>query len=400
MRSLDEMQWASAVAEDLDPELAADAAVEAVRGQLAGPDPDLAFLFCSDAYRPAYDFLVSHVRERLPDVLLIGCSARSVIGGGREIEGRAALSLTVARLPGVALRPMRVAGDGFPRGIDSWREHFEIAAVPDPHFVLFADPWSCDAESLARQLDADFPDSTVIGGLASGAERAGESALVLGDRVHGDGMVGVALQGNVRLDSIVAQGCRPIGQPMFVTQVRDHHVLVEVDGHPPLEVVRDLFEHADARDRGLLQSALFLGIEMRPDLSAYGRGDFLIRNVTAADPHTGTLTIAAPLREGLVVQFHLRDAQTSAEDLEERLAHYQTERGGMGPPHGALLFSCLGRGAWLYGVPNHDSDAFRRHVGAVPLGGFFCNGEIGPVEQHTFLHGYTSAFGLFRPRLA
>jgi small ligand-binding sensory domain FIST len=36
----------------------------------------------------------------------------------------------------------------------------------------------------------------------------------------------------------------------------------------------------------------------------------------------------------------------------------------------------------------------------VPLGGFFCNGEIGPVERHAFLHGYTSAFGLFRPRLA
>lgn len=400
MRSLDEMQWASAIAEDLDPEVAADAVVAAVRGQLGEPKPDLAFLFCADAHRPAYDRLVERVRQNLPGVVLIGCSARSVIGGGREVEGRAALSLTVARLPGVALRPMRVAGDGFPRGIDSWREHFEIAAVPDPHFVLFADPWSCDAESLVRQLDADFPDSTVIGGLASGAERAGENALFLGDRIHVEGLVGVALQGNVRVDSVVAQGCRPIGQPMFVTRVRDQHVLVEVDGRPPVDVIRDLFECADARDRGLLQSALFLGIEMRPDLSAYGRGDFLIRNVMAADSSTGALTIAAPLQEGLVVQFHLRDAQTSAEDLEERLALYQIERGAMGPPHGALLFSCLGRGAWLYGVPNHDSDAFRRHLGAVPLGGFFCNGEIGPVEQRTFLHGYTSAFGLFRPRLA
>ena len=398
--SRDEMQWASAITEDLDPEVAIDAVTGAVRGQLGGSDPDLAFLFCADAYRPAYDLLASRVRQSLPGVLLIGCSARSVIGGGREVEGRAALSLTVARLPGVALRPMRVAGDGFPRGIDSWREHFEIDAVPDPHFVLFADPWSCDAESLVRQLDADFPDSTVIGGLASGAERAGENALFLGDRVHGEGLVGVALQGNVRVDSVVAQGCRPIGQPMFATRVRDHHVLVEVDGRPPVDAIRDLFERADARDRGLLQSALFLGIEMRPDLSTYGCGDFLIRNVTAVDPRTGALTIAAPLREGLVVQFHLRDAQTSAEDLEARLAQYQRERGGMGPPHGALLFSCLGRGAWLYGAPNHDSDAFRRHVGAVPLGGFFCNGEIGPVEHHTFVHGYTSAFGLFRPRLA
>jgi small ligand-binding sensory domain FIST len=30
------------------------------------------------------------------------------------------------------------------------------------------------------------------------------------------------------------------------------------------------------------------------------------------------------------------------------------------------------------------------------MGGFFCNGEIGPVHGRTFLHGYTSSFGLFR----
>ncbi len=400
MHNDDEMQWASALSEEPDAEAAADAVVASVRGQLRERAPDLAFLFCSDAYGPAYDRLAARVRENLPGALLVGCSARSVIGAGREIEGRAALSLTVAHLPGVALRPMRVAGDGFPRGTDSWREHFDLAASPDPHFVLLADPFSGDAESLVRQLDADFPDSTLIGGLASGAERAGENALFLGDRVHGDGLVGVALQGNVRVDSVVAQGCRPIGHPLFVTRVRDHHVLVEVDGRPPVEVIRELFEHADARDRGLLQSALSIGIEMRADLSEYRRGDFLIRNVVGADPHTGALTIGAPLHEGMVVQFHLRDAQTSTEDLEERLARYQIERGAMGPPHGALLFSCLGRGAWLYGVPDHDSDAFRRHVGAVPLGGFFCNGEIGPVEQRAFLHGFTSAFGIFRPRIA
>jgi small ligand-binding sensory domain FIST len=396
----DAMRWASAISEEPDAEGAAESVVAAVRTELGDAAPDVAFLFASEAYGPAYDRLAWHVRRGLPDVLLVGCSARSVIGGGREIEGRAALSLTAARLPGVSVRAMRVAGEGFPRGTDSWREHFEIESSPDPHFVLLADPWTCDAESLVAQLDADFPDSTLVGGLASGADRAGENALFLGDRVHNGGLVGVALQGDVRVDSVVAQGCRPIGQPMFVTRVRDGHVLVEVDGRPPIEVVRALFEDADARDRGLLQSSLFLGIEMRPDLTAYGRGDFLIRNLTGGDPRTGALAIAAPLREGQVVQFHLRDARTSAEDLDERLTRYQADREGYGPPEGALLFSCLGRGAWLYGVPDHDSDAFRRHVGAVPLGGFFCNGEIGPVERRTFLHGYTSAFGLFRPRLA
>jgi hypothetical protein len=37
-------------------------------------------------------------------------------------------------------------------------------------------------------------------------------------------------------------------------------------------------------------------------------------------------------------------------------------------------------------------------VARVPLTGFFCNGEIGPVGGTTFLHGYTSSFALIGRR--
>lgn len=399
MRDEERMRWSSAKSEEQDLAGAAEAVTAEAVEALGGVAPDLAFLFCSETYGPAFDRLAWHLRELLPGALLVGCTARSVIGGGHEIEGRPGLSLTLARLPGVHMAPIRLAGDGFPRGADSWREHFELGSDSEPHFVLLADPFSCDAEGLVAQLGVDFPDSTLVGGLASGAERAGANALFLADRVHTDGLVGVALQGDVVVDTIVAQGCRPIGHPLFVTGVRDG-LLTELDGRPPLEAVQALFEAASPRDRALVERSLFLGIEMRPDLSHYGRGDFLVRNVMGVDPNTGSMAVAALLREGQVVQFHVRDAETSAEDLEERLGVYRRARDGLDPPAGALLFSCLGRGAWLYGVPDHDSDAFRRHLGAVPLGGFFCNGEIGPVEARPFLHGYTSAFGLFRPRRA
>jgi small ligand-binding sensory domain FIST len=102
------------------------------------------------------------------------------------------------------------------------------------------------------------------------------------------------------------------------------------------------------------------------------------------------------LQEGMRVRFHLRDAETSAEDLHTMLKGY--EKTSPETLSGALLFSCLGRGEGLYGLPNFDSGVFREHLGDVPVGGFFCNGEIGPVGGNTFLHGYTSSFGLFRPR--
>jgi small ligand-binding sensory domain FIST len=67
-------------------------------------------------------------------------------------------------------------------------------------------------------------------------------------------------------------------------------------------------------------------------------------------------------------------------------------------PSGALLFSGLGRGERLFGRVDHDTDLFQSVVGSMPVTGFFCNGEIGPVGGSTFLHGYTSSFALFSPR--
>jgi len=135
---------------------------------------------------------------------------------------------------------------------------------------------------------------------------------------------------------------------------------------------------------------------MRDKSDVYRQGDFLVRNLVGLDEDRGILLIGAIMREGTIVQFHLRDAATSAADLSAMLAELPADV--RRDVRGSLLFSCLGRGRHLYGRPDHDTDLFRRHLGEVPLGGFFCNGEIGPVQGRTFLHGYTSSFGLFRPR--
>ena len=73
----------------------------------------------------------------------------------------------------------------------------------------------------------------------------------------------------------------------------------------------------------------------------------------------------------------------------------QMERMGKASPHGVVLFSCLGRGANMYGVTNHDVGLLHQVFGTVPTAGFFCNGEIGPVGNHTFVHGFNSVIGLF-----
>lgn len=391
------MKWASAASDDAKLELAVLRAASLVQVQLEGCQPDLLIAFVSAEHATDVDRVPALLANEFPGALLLGCSAGGVIGGGREIEQRPGVSLTAAFLPGVTITPLRLDDATMPADADpaAWQAALGVEPAATPHFVLLPDPFSVDAQRLLRGLDGAFPGSTTIGGIASGGRQPGSTALFLGPRVERDGLVGVALSGNLAVDTIIAQGCRPIGEPMFVTAA-ERNLIRALDGRPPLEVLQELHDKLEPDDRQLARHSLFLGIVMKEDRQAYRQGDFLIRNLLGVDSASGALAIGALVEPNAVVQFHLRDAATSAADLEALLdRHHQREPT---PPRGALLFSCLGRGQFLYGRADHDTDLFRRYIGDAPLGGFFCNGEIGPVHGTTFLHGYTSAFALFRSR--
>ena len=393
------MKWASAVSVEPHLEQAvADAGVEVAR-RLATASPSLIVGFVSAHHEADYERLPELVAERFDRALLVGCSAGGVIGGGKEVERAPGLSLTGAVLPGVELSGFHHQTGVLPDPVaqpEEWASLVRVPAARQPQFLLLGDPFTCDPEVFVHGLDQSFPESRTIGGLASGGQESGANVLYLGDQIYRAGLVGVAMHGDIVVDTIVAQGCRPIGEPMFVTSCQ-RNIVRELDGRTPVQVLHELFESLEQRDQELFRQSLFLGLVMSDARQEYHRGDFLIRNIVGIDGKTGALAIAALARQNQVVQFHLRDAQTSAQDLEELLSRYRQGEGGAAA-EGSLLFSCLGRGEHLYGRPNHDTDVFRRHLGDIALGGFFCNGEIGPVHGTTFVHGYTSAFGIFRGR--
>ena len=392
------MKWASAISENSDLGAALTECAESIRGQLGEP-PQLAVAFVSPHYQPDYSRVGPALRELLGAEHTFGCSGGGIIGAGLEVEQRPALSITAAALPGVDIEAFHLEGDSLPdldAGPDKWRELVSVTESQQPQFVLIADPFSFPVQNLIMGLDFAFPQAAKIGGLASGAQRPGDNALFLDGQVHGSGAIGLALHGNITVDTVVAQGCRPIGEPMRITS-SNQNVLAELNGKPPMAVLQELFRSLSERDRQLMGHSLFLGVVMDEFLDEPVQGDFLIRNVVGMDQRTGSLAVGELLKEGQLVQFHLRDAETSAQDLTFVLERYAADNRENEVP-GALLFSCLGRGEYLYGRPNHDTDIFREKLGQVPLGGFFCNGEIGPVGGTTFLHGYTSSFGLFRSR--
>ena len=393
------MKWASAISRQTPLESAILECAASLRQQLGEAPAHLAATFVSPHYQEEYEQLPHLVRQTLDAPLVFGCSGGGIIGSGLEVEQQPAVSITAGSLPDVEIVGVHLDGDKLPdldAGPQAWYDLVNVVPGQGPQFVLLADPFSFPVQNLLMGLDFAFSQSAKIGGLASGAQQQGQNALFLGEQVYRSGAIGLALHGNIAVDTVVAQGCRPIGKPMRITQCR-RNVLLELDGQPPLAILRAMFQSLDQRDRELMRNSLFLGVVMDEFMDTPKQGDFLIRNVVGMDESAGILAIGEILKEGQLVQFHLRDAQTSAEDLTAVLERYSTDN-RENQIQGALLFSCLGRGQYLYGRPNHDSELFRHALGPVPLGGFFCNGEIGPVSGTTFLHGYTSSFGIFRPK--
>lgn len=388
------MEWASAVSERVDTREAVREAALALRADRSRP-PDLVLAFISPHHAANYSRVPGWVYEYLQPHTFAGCSAAGVIGGGRELENREALSLTAAWLPDTKVCLAYLEQN--PEEPDAvWPALLETSGEQVSALITLVDPYSFDAEGLLNGLDRVYPSTCKLGGLVSGGAENKAPALFTGDDVHREGAVVLALTGDWDMRTVVAQGCRPVGEPYIVTRAKGN-VIRELNAGKPAEVLRRVYEAMNARDHSLFNTSLFCGIDLGDQRSRYAAGDFLIRNILGIDPDSGAMAIDARVRDYQVVQFHLRDNETSAHDLVQRLRAFTSEH----PPEsirGALLFSCLGRGERLYGVANHDSNAFAQRVSPASLSGFFSNGEIGPVGLKTYLHGYTSVFAVFCAR--
>ncbi|NQW17355.1 MAG: FIST C-terminal domain-containing protein [Chloroflexi bacterium] len=394
------MRWASAVSDAPSFTEAINNAAEQVLDQLEDRAPDLVLVFVSFHHAPSFYSVNELLRSHFGSAQIIGCSGAGVIGAGTEIERRPGVSITAACLPSVEITPFHVKQDDLPTPDsppDAWEQLTGVAVKEDPSFLIFTDPFSLETDRLISGLDYAYPNGPKIGGLASGGAQETPHALFMGGRTHREGAVGVALTGNIEIDTVVAQGCRPIGEPMVVTKA-EKNVIQQLGTSTPLEILRGLFSQGIEKDRWLMRRALQVGVVMDRFATEFGAGDFLIRNVMGMDEDTGSLIVGDVIQEGQIVQFHLRDAEAAREDLMSVLDRYDQENPEK-RPEAALMFSCVSRGQHLFRRPNHDTEIFSEMIASVPLSGFFCNGEIGPVGGTTFLHGYTTSLGLIHSPL-
>jgi small ligand-binding sensory domain FIST len=371
---------------------AGDAARQAVgqaRASLGEEPPSFGVLFASAHFFDSAEALAGAVAEETGQLPLIGCVAEAVAGGAREVESEPAVSLWLA----AGLGPVETFAMEFV-GTPSGGAYGGYRFGPGPAGVhlMICDPFTFPAGDLLAHLNQRVPGAVVMGGMASGGLTRRQSRLFLDGRVLPQGAVGAHLPG-AEVHPLVAQGCRPVGDPYTTTRA-DGNVIFELAGRPALVRLQELAAALPGRDQELLARGVHLGMVIDEYQAEPRQGDFLIRGVVGADPASGAITVGEQVEVGQTVQFHVRDAHSADDDLRRTLDREAAALGARRAA-GALLFTCNGRGSRLFPEPSHDAGLLAEMLGNIPVAGFFCAGELGPVGGQNFLHTFTASIALF-----
>lgn len=358
--------------------------------------PDLGVIFVTTEFEDKLGDAAAAIQSRTGAKCLIGCTAEGVIGPEREHERVPAVSLWLGHLPGASVQPIRATQDEIAGAItgEDWSSLLRTTHGETGNVILIGDPFSVDVEMLLTKVNEQSPEISITGGMCSGGYGPGTSMLALNGEIHRDGAVGVSIRGGVTVDTVVSQGCRPVGRPLLIT-AGEKNIIQELAGRPPVDVINEMFADVDDEERALVRNGLFVGRVIDEYKERFERGDFLIRNIMGVDRENGYIAVMDRVRPGGTIQFHVRDAATAAEDLQHMLAPH---RNGSAP--GVLLFSCNGRGTRLFDEPGHDVNVIRRNLDSPSIAGFFCAGELGPVSGKNFIHGHTASMAIIRPALA
>jgi small ligand-binding sensory domain FIST len=370
----------------------------------AGSEPArLCLCFATPDHRAGMGSLLGAVGQitRAPHV--VGCSAAGVLTGEGELEGDSSVGVLVASGPTLEARPLLVPAPVEPGLALSAAIERALGAPEQPEppssagrvagpgervvLLTFAGNLGPRPSELLAALGAAVPKNWIIGGGAVGGVDGGD--VWLDGRVAPGGLAGLQISGAPRVVVGLAHGCRPVGQPLTITRARGNLIL-ELDGRPAFEPFARLCREPLLADLRRAASFVFAGLPT----GGAGRGEYLVRSFVGFDPGAGVLAVSEAVEEGQTLTFLLREAQRARRDLEEMLAEVRAGLGGAQPAFG-IYVNCAGRGAGLYGVPDHDTAYIRRALGEFPLLGFFSSAEIVPLGGRPRLEMFTGVLCVF-----
>ena len=349
---------------------------------------DLCVVFATSAAYGQAPQMLNAIHRATGARAVVGLSGAGVLTERGEHEdsgdGETACAVLVVKTDALRLLPFLVDETGGLSGaagtvaggrvLEADMDEALVAILPDA-VELAPDEVLAGLTEIASRVQ-------IVGGVG-----AGKPVFELfNSQVARGAMAGLAVDGCAPVVG-VAQGCEPIGEPFVITR-GDGQVVREIAGRPALEMLRQAVGLVPDAERRLRTAGLFAGLAMNPAKSPLGRGDFVVRGLVRADQASGAVAVADSVHVGQTIQFQIRDARASAEDLARTLDAVAASLAGRRPAFG-LYFNCAGRGQGLYGVPDHDVGLIRERLGAFPLVGFFGSGEFAPCGRQSFFHTYT-----------
>jgi len=366
-----------------------------LRARLPAKNVSLGLVFMSPKFFPHAEQVLEILRVHAQVPLLAGGSGAGLVANAEEIESAGGLVLALYSLPGAKLKGVRFTQDQIELadGENFWATETGVAPKDVNGWLAFIDPFHLDSESWLRSWEKSYPAQPVYGGLASGNFPEPLTQLYLDGEVFEDGGVAIAVGGDVTLAGVISQGCTPIGEAWTLTRV-EQNLIRHIGNRPAYAVLNETVQQLSPEDQKKAAGNLHIGLVVNEYLEDFHRGDFLVRNLLGGDPNSGVLVVGTMPRPGQTIQFQRRDAATASEDMNELLA-LEKIRLAETEIYGGCLFCCNGRGKNLFGRPSHDAKLVQAHFGPTGLAGFFCNGEIGPVGDRNFVHGFTASLALF-----
>src|SRR5438552_1717314 len=367
--------------------------VEHLRGQLSSP-VSLGLVFMTPKFFPYARQTLELLRVHGEVPLLAGCSSGSLIAGSQEIEENAGLVLGLYSLPGALLQTCRFTQEQVEEATGAyWHLETGVTNEQTNGWLVFADPFHIDASRWLESWNEAYASMPILGGLASGSSSEQRTQIYLDGDVFEEGGVGISVGGAVKVTGVISQGCTPIGETWTITKA-ERNLIYQIGNRPAYQVLAETFGSLSTEEQKKTRGNLFVGLVINEYLDEFQRGDFLIRNLLGGDPSSGVLAIGESPRVGQTIQFQRRDAEAATEDMRVLLERTQAQLGGQ-TIYGGCLCCCNGRGYRMFGSSSHDAKIIQEQLGPIALTGFFCNGEMGPVGERSFLHGYTASLALF-----
>ena len=333
------------------------------------------------------------IREQTKCECIAGCSGMGVITGEGEITQGPGLVLMAGFTPELRLQALAKYQElEHSAGVtQQLREALGDFGDENSLFFFFPDVYQHQPHNFINMFNYLKSSLSVYGG-GSCNDGSQETSIQFGpDIVTLNGAAGLAFEGVPEFRAGVTQSCATLGEPMFVTEVKDDLIL-SLDGIPALEVFTEIAKELDFKDMEEATQQLLLSFPLDPEKPVFNGEGALARHVTGIDMATQGITTTEIVHQGGVLSFAYRSPKTAENDLREMLLRLKNQNPGR--PTFGMYFNCASRGEALYGRPNVDTQLIRETLGDFPLIGFFGAYEMAQMPQGVQLYTYTGVLVL------